>query len=361
MSQPRRLSQRARARRTFFAQSAAGAAALWVAGGSPAASLAQEPAVSPAKKATLSPEELRAKLLECLGGPWPEPCDLRAEVGEILQKDGYRIERLTYEAEPGERIPALLLVPDGISAQHPAPAVAVWHQHNNAYDVGKIEPAGLGGSPMHHSGVALAREGYVVLCPDTLCFGERELKKLKRGGGERFVYLHYALEGKCLAWKSILDMRRAIDYLCARPEVQADRLGCYGHSMGSTHTWLIGPWEPRLKCLVGNCCLPTYAGIERNEYVHCMYNYVPGWRKYGDIPEIAALTAPRALHFNLGEKDDGSPIQETREGLKRIAQAYAAAGVPDKFTSYIEEGSGHTLSPEMWRRASAKFAQYLKA
>ena len=36
-------------------------------------------------------------------------------------------------------------------------------------------------------------------------------------------------------------------------EVVKDRIGCYGPSMGSTHTWLVGPWEPRLKCLVGNC------------------------------------------------------------------------------------------------------------
>ena len=308
----------------------------------------------------MNPTELRAKLLQCLGGPWPEPCELRPQVSEVLQKDGYRIERLTYEAEPGNAIPALLLVPDGITPQQPAPAVAVWHQHAGQFEVGKIEPAGLGGKPMHHTGVALAREGYVVLCPDTICFGERQDSKLKRDAYERFVFLRYVMEGKCLAWKAILDMRRAIDYLCSRPEVKADRLGCYGHSMGSTHTWLIGPWETRLKCLVGNCCLPTYAAMQRTKLLHCLFNYVPGWLQYGDIPDIAGLTAPRPLHLNLGETDTGSPIEEAREGLQTIAQAYAAAGVPEKFTSYIEAGSGHILSEEMWRRAKDKFAQYLK-
>ena len=37
-----------------------------------------------------------------------------------------------------------------------------------------MEPAGLAGDPMHHTGVALAKEGYVVLCPDALCFEERQ-------------------------------------------------------------------------------------------------------------------------------------------------------------------------------------------
>lgn len=95
---------------------------------------------------------------------------------------------------------------------------------------------------MHQTGVALAKEGYVVLCPDALCFGERQSPQLKGGNYERFEFLRYVVAGKCFAWKYILDVRRAIDYLVTRPEVKGDKLGCYGHSMGSTCTWLVGPW-----------------------------------------------------------------------------------------------------------------------
>ena len=147
-----------------------------------------------------------------------------------------------------------------------------------------------------------------------------------------------------MAWKNILDMRRAVDYLCSRPEVQKDRIGCYGHSMGSTFTWLVGPWEPRLKCLVGNCCLPTYKAIHRTHILHCFPNFIPGWFQYGDTPDIAALIAPRALHLNFGETDGGSPIQEVREGVQTIARAYQRAGAADKFSYFIEAGAGHVLS-----------------
>jgi dienelactone hydrolase len=198
-------------------------------------------------------DELREKLLQCLGGQWPDPCDLQPVIRDTTKMDGYRIESLTYEVEPRDRVPALLLVPDGIDASNPAPAVAVWHQHNGQYNLGKSEPGGLAGNPMHHTGVALVKEGYVVLCPDALCFEERQSEYLEGGNFERFEFLCYVVSGKCMAWKNILDMRRAVDYLCSRPEVRSDRIGCYGHSMGSTHTWLIGPWEPRLICLVGNC------------------------------------------------------------------------------------------------------------
>ena len=305
--------------------------------------------------------DFRQKLLECLGGPWPEECEPRPKLRETIEKDGYRIESLTYEAEPNDPIPALLLVPDGVDANHPAPAVAVWHQHNGEWHLGKSEPAGLAGNPMHHTGAALVKEGYVVLCPDALCFEERQSEPLKGGNYERFEFLRYVVSGKCMAWKNILDMRRAIDYLCSRPEVQKKNIGCYGHSMGSTHTWLVGPWEPRLKCLVGNCCLPTYAAIHRTHLLHCFPNFIPGLFQYGDTPDIAGLIAPRALHLNFGSNDGGSPIQEVREGVRTIARAYETLAAGDKFSYYIEEGSGHVLSEEMWKRTREWFDKHLRA
>ncbi len=301
------------------------------------------------------------RLLECLGGPWPEPCDLDPEVREIRPESGYRVESLTYQVEPDDRVPALLLVPDGVDAAHPAPAVAVWHQHNGQWHWGKSEPAGWAGDPMHHTGVALAREGYVVLCPDALCFEERQSDRLQGGNFERFEFLRYVVAGKCMAWKNILDMRRAIDYLVGRPEVVPERIGCYGHSMGSTHTWLVGPWEPRLKCLVGNCCLPTYAAIHRAGLLHCFPNFIPGWFQYGDTPDIAALIAPRALHLNFGERDGGSPIAEVRAGVERIAEAYRAVDAEDHFTHFIEPGAGHVLSPAMWQQVRSVLARHLQA
>jgi dienelactone hydrolase len=303
----------------------------------------------------------RKKLLEGLGGPWPEGGDLKPRLLKTEQKDGYRLEWITYELEDGDHCPAILLVPDGVDDKSPAPAVAIWHQHAGQWHLGKTEPAGLAGNPMHHTGVALAKLGYIVLCPDALCFEERQdpEKKLKGGAYERFEFLRYVVDGKCMAWKNILDMRRAVDYLVSRTEVKADRIGCYGHSMGSTHTWLIGPWEPRLRALVGNCCLPTYESIHRTKLLHCFPNFIPGIHVHGDTPDIAGLIAPRALHLNLGEKDRGSPIQEAREGVKTIAGAYRKAGVPDNFSSFIEPDTGHILSDKMWKKTQEFFIKHL--
>lgn len=305
--------------------------------------------------------DFRDRLLECLGGPWPEACPLEARVEESTECDGYRRDKVTYQVEPGERVPAWLLVPTGVDRARPAPGICVWHQHNGAYGIGKTEPAGLGGAEMHHTGVALAREGYVVLCPDAIGFGERQVGKLKGGSLERFLFLRYVVQGKCLAWKNILDMRRAVDYLATRPEVVAERLGCYGHSMGSTHAYLVGPWEPRLKAIVGNCCFPTYEGIHNAELLHCFPNFIPGLLKYGDVPEMAALIAPRALHLNLGENDVGTPVPEAKAGFERIRRVYQSMHAEENFTTFIEPGVGHDLTPAMQKRMIDLFAKHLKA
>ena len=273
---------------------------------------------------------LREQLLACLGGPWPEPCELKPEVIKVDQRDGYRLEWVRYEVEPDDGVPAILIVPDGVSSQSPAAAIAVWHQHAGQWHLGKSEPAGLAGDSMHHTGIALAKLGYVVLCPDALCFEERRDQegKLKGGDFERFEFLRYVVNGQSMAWKNILDMRRAIDYLDTRPEVNADKLGCYGHSMGSTHTWLVGPWEPRLKCLVGNCCLPTYAAIERTKLLHCFPNFIPGFHQFGRHarpggPDRAAAAASQFRRARSGLTDRGSASrrQDDRGGLRRSQRA----------------------------------------
>ena len=74
---------------------------------------------------------------------------------------------------------------------------------------------------MHHTAVALVREGYVVLCPDSLCFEERQDPTgiLKGPEYERFEFLREVVRGRCLAWKDIMDMKTSVTYLSQRPEV----------------------------------------------------------------------------------------------------------------------------------------------
>jgi dienelactone hydrolase len=303
--------------------------------------------------------DFRDKLLEGLGGPWPEAPALEARILKRDRKADFTIETIRYQVEADEPVESLLLVPHGVSEDRPAPGVCVWHQHNGEYHLGKSEPAGLAGAAMHHTGAALAREGFVVLCPDALGFEQRVPGRLRGRDLERFLFLRYVVQGKSLAWKNILDMKRAVDLISSRAEVRADTIGCYGHSMGSTHAWLVGPWEPRLRAVVGNCSMPTYRGIHREELLHCFPNFVPGLYQYGDTPDIAALIAPRPLHLNFGELDRGSPIEDIPGAMRTIRRAYEAQHAEDRFTYYIEAAARHVLSKQMWAHTLKFFRKHL--
>ena len=298
-------------------------------------------------------------MLECLGGDWPDPCPLEPEIEDHIQRDGYTIEKVSYQVEPNERVSAYVLIPAGVTPECPAPGIAVWHQHDNNFALGKSEPAGLIGDPMHFTGVALAREGYVVFCPDALCFEERQDAVLRGGDFERFLFLRYVVEGKCLAWKYILDMKRGIDYFCSRSDVVEDQIGCYGHSLGSIFTWLLGPWEDRLKCLIGNCCLPTYEAVHRVQLLHGLSLFIPNLKRFGDTPDIAALIAPRPLHLNFGADDWLSPLPEVRGAVNLIGQAYQEQNAEKNFSYLIEEGAGHVFSGKMWEATRSTFLKHL--
>ena len=59
---------------------------------------------------------IREELLDILGlrRAWPPSWPLRVQIKETLRRDGYRIEKLTYESWPGMAVPALLYVPGRI-------------------------------------------------------------------------------------------------------------------------------------------------------------------------------------------------------------------------------------------------------
>ena len=111
---------------------------------------------------------------------------------------------------------------------------------------------------------------------------------------------------------------------------------------------------------MGNCCLPTYAAIHRTHILHCFPNFIPGWFRYGDTPDIAALIAPRAAAPEL-RRDWTEAARSTKpaRASKTIALAYQQAGAADRFSHFIEEDTGHVLSEAMWQRAPRFLRKHL--
>jgi len=71
-------------------------------------------------------EEIRKKLSETLS-PFPEKTRLNAKIQGIIDKDGYRIEKIIYESLPGYYVTAALYIPEGIRKKAPAIFYACGH------------------------------------------------------------------------------------------------------------------------------------------------------------------------------------------------------------------------------------------
>src|SRR5438876_6810649 len=142
----------------------------------------------------------------------------RADLGDVVR------EKVTYAVEPGERVPAFVLLPKSGPPRHPA--ILCHHQHGGEFEVGKDGPAGLGSDPSQHYALELARRGYVTIVFDALCFNERQdgTGKLKGADYERYGAMSRITEGKSVEGKYVWDACRALDYLETRPVVDASVL-----------------------------------------------------------------------------------------------------------------------------------------
>src|SRR5262252_5201506 len=165
------------------------------------------------RRIRMEPMALRQGLLNRLGR-FPERVPLSLTVGSKIDEGAYTRMLVTSAVEAGERVSAWLLIPQGMAPPDGWPAVLAIHQHDNCYDLGKAEPAGLSGNAMYAYGKELCQRGYVVLCPDLLCFEDRrpvpEVRHannaLDNAGYERFEFTRRLLTGSCLQTKYLHDL-----------------------------------------------------------------------------------------------------------------------------------------------------------
>jgi dienelactone hydrolase len=274
------------------------------------------------------------------------------------------LEKFRFDNGAGDLVPGYLLLPKGVAGK--APALLYCHWHGGQYDIGKEELFRTNATPVP-PGPALARRGYAVLAIDACCFGERNGAgpggpTEKGGAGELTASKFNLWLGRSLWGMIVRDDLLALDYLCARPEVDADRVGVTGISMGSTRTWWALALDDRLRAGVGVCCLTRYQDLiaEAGLKYHGIYYFVPGLLRHFDIEAVVALAAPRPLLFLSGETDAGSPVDGIRVVEQKVFPAYKLYGAESHFQSKIYPGVGHSYTPDMWERMLAWMDRHLK-
>ncbi len=289
-------------------------------------------------------------------GPLPRPSHpVRLEVRtlETVSLGPIVRRKIDYHTDsPARRVAAYLFVPGKRARRQPA--VLCLHQ---TIAIGKEEPAGLGKNRDLQYALELAQRGYVTLAPDYPSFGEYRYDFPPRDG-----YVSGTM-------KAIYDNIRAIDLLQSLPEVDPDRIGCIGHSLGGHNSIFTATFDPRIKAVVSNCGFTRF---------HKYYGgKLKGWSSprymprianiYGsdpdrvpfDFTEIIATLAPRAFLASSPLHDDNFEVSGVRDVIAAARPIYALFGVPDNLAANYPDAK-HSFPPTAREVAYAFLDRHLK-
>jgi dienelactone hydrolase len=294
------------------------------------------------------------KKMERAMGPLPGPerkVPLDAKFDEPTKHDGYTRCKVTFAVEKGDRVPAWLLVPDSATAKAKAPAMLCLHQ---TITIGRDEPIGLGKQDSKAQALHLVKRGYVCLAPDYPSFGEYQYDfqaAFKRGDYQSGTM------------KAIWNNMRAVDLLQSLPEVDGERIGVIGHSLGGHNSMFTAAFDPRLKVIVSSCGFCSFAkyyggnlkGWTSDRYmprIASEYNNDPKKVPF-DFTDVVQSFAPRAFLAVAPEKDSNFEVSGVRDVIEASRAAYKAHGA-EAHLKAVYPDAGHDF-PEAARKTAYEF------
>jgi dienelactone hydrolase len=285
--------------------------------------------------------------------PTPEmrvPLDVKVESEE--ETPDYVRRKITFAAlsekvAVGSRVPAYLLIPKNLKGR--APAMLCLHQTTA---IGKGEPAGLGASKNLRYAHELASRGYVCIVPDYPSFGDYTIDF--KAKPSPFV------SG---TMRAIWNNMRAIDVLETLPQVDPDRIGCIGHSLGGHNTIFTAAFDQRIKAMVSSCGFNAFHHYYGGNLAGwTSHRYMPRIRDlYGNSPdkvpfdfyELVAALAPRAFYINAPLRDSNFEVEGVRKVVAEAGKVYALYGAGEKLKAAYPDAQ-HDF-PEEQRREAYEF------
>jgi dienelactone hydrolase len=342
-------------------------------------------------------ETARKRLAERLAipeiGPTPP-----VTVQKKYTYDGLQVEELSWQLPYGRPTEAILLKPAG--AKGKLPGILAFHDHggNKYFGTRKITRTADRVHPMmethqkqYYAGFAwaneMARRGYVVLVPDAFHFASRRVMLedvplalrggLTDGGPENQGHIdayngwasaHEHIMAKSLfsagtTWPGVFlaEDRKALDVLCARPDVDARRVGCGGLSGGGLRTVLMGGLDPRIACAVCVGFMTTWKDLViHKSFTHTWMTYVPLLPNELDFPEMLGLRAPMPTLVLNNENDTLFTLSQMQQADTILREVYAKAGAESAYKCSFYPGP-HKFDQKMQAEAYAWFDRWLKS
>src|SRR5437773_2478513 len=299
---------------------------------------------------------VREQILKDLGG-FPDRTPLNARVVGVLERPGYRIEKVIFESQPHFYVTANLYLPKTGHPPYPAILYPLGHERG-----GKTNPTWqqmLG---------SLATKGFVALAWDPVGQGERlqifdeDLRESKVGNStteHTVVGTQCMLVGDHLARYTIWDGMRALDYLLSRKEVDPARIGLTGNSGGGTHTAYIAALDDRIQVAAPSCYITSWHLMLDTIGPQDAEQTFPRWLQEGlDYPDYLYAFAPKP-YILLSAIRDFFPIAGARETFAEAEKVYSAIGAREKLGMF-EADDGHGYNKTRRLAAYDWFGRWLK-
>ncbi len=239
-------------------------------------------------------KEIRLAVARCIGLDLPQDRNVPPTSSHgMYEAEGFTAEKLTLESEPGVRLPLLLMKPGGDAAHGPV----VLH----VSDEGKPTRA-----TQSSLAIELVRAGHTVVSLDVRGSGETDprsrgdLTPLTRYDAQQFRFDSLAVRaaqfGTTMLAMQTFDVIRGLDGLAARKDLAGRPVVLVGEGLGGLWALTAAAFDPRPAAVVCVATVPSYRLIVEAKYYACRdYFWVPGALKSFDIPDLAALVAPRPV------------------------------------------------------------------
>jgi dienelactone hydrolase len=284
-----------------------------------------------------------AKLRELLG-PFAPPAQWETIHERTVDAGDHRREQLLLRAAGHRDLPVYLLQPKAVPSGKRAGILALHGHGAFGYDA----VAGIDTTPerradiqeLHYDyGVQLVRRGYMVAAPCFTPFGRRlDDPKAYRGQDPcAITFIRMQLLGRLLMSENLRDALWTLEFLAAQPNVDPARLGCVGLSTGGRMTMMTAALSPRIRVAVISGALNVMQERIGQRY-SCGAQVIPGLLRYGDVPEIASLIAPRPCLWEVGLQDGLMVKEWIPPALERLQRAWRALGAPDNLDVDYFEG-----------------------
>lgn len=247
--------------------------------------------------------------------------DLKPRIVSTVEREKYTEQEIEIQSTPGRKIRVVVTVPKATPL--PCPAVVCIHGHGGNRRTTHDDPRGL----YKKFAAELASRGYVTIATDV---GQHEVFE----------------ENRTLMGERLWDLMRCVDYLKSLPEVDPNRIGCGGLSLGGEMAMWLGAMDARIAATVSSGFLTRMDQMEQN---HCMCWKFAGLRELVDFADIYAMTAPRPLVCQNGKKEPASqfPPSLAAEAMAEIRVAYSDQGKPDNVALHVHEGAHEIALPNL--------------